>query len=102
MIISLETEGKMITIYEGRPRIDVLEALKKARSFFIGGLEKIESIEGRYYLEIREGEEIQKYDVPNNYWIYDEINDKTLRCELVEPLRDVLFMYCQANNLLFW
>jgi hypothetical protein len=100
MTVSVENGDTLTVIYEGVPKKSILDSLKKARVISERQAEKAAVIEGIYHLEIQNGSEIQTFSVQNNYWIYDEINKKILRCELLNHLRDMLFIYLYEKNIL--
>jgi len=87
-------EKKYTVIYQGSASSELLGLIKKARPImFLGSIEKAAIIEGRYIVEFFDGKEEKKYEVTNNYWIYDLNREKFLRCSILSNLRGYLINY---------
>ena len=93
MTVSLEKGSISAIIYQGAPQKDILASLKKAHQISEKQAEKSVVMEGIYHIMIQNQSAIQIFSVQNNYWIYDEVNKRLLRCKLLNPLRDMLFLY---------
>jgi hypothetical protein len=93
MVITLVTENKHVIIYEGSSKTNICEPIQNARKINIGSLEKAAIFEGEYIIEISTDNETKKYQIQNNFWIYNETDDSYLRCSILSELRGYLLNY---------
>lgn len=93
MKIILVTEEKSIVVYDGTPRSVIIDQIRKARRININVLEKAVVIEGEYIVELFTEHGQESFRIQNNYWIYDETNNRFLRCAILSDLREYLLNY---------
>jgi hypothetical protein len=97
MKITLVAEEKSIVIYDGTPRSAIIDPIKKARRVNINALEKAVITEGEYLVELFTENGKESFRIQNNYWVYDETNDRFLRCSILSDLRGYLLNYLFAR-----
>jgi hypothetical protein len=99
MKITLEKVNTIIVLYEGYIHESIMADIKGARRLWLGP-EKTGIPEGRYYIDITDGDRHIKYSVINNAWIYDEINNRYLKCSVLSTLRGILLAYLYDEGYL--
>jgi len=93
MKIILESGDYSVTIYQGKVKKSIEDLLRKAKKIRFGGIEKAVVVEGEYHIEIISGSNTVKYTVQNNFWVYDEVGKKYLRCGILNELREIFISY---------
>ena len=69
--------------------------IKKARYIFINNVEKACVIDGEYKVEyLLTG---KKYEIQNNYWMYESRSGKFYRCDVLNELRIIYDCYNYSN-----
>ena len=69
--------------------------IKKARYIFINNVEKACVIDGEYKVEyLLTG---KKYEIQNNYWMYESKSGKFYRCDVLNELRIIYDCYNYSN-----
>jgi hypothetical protein len=99
MKITLEKANNVIILYEGYIHDSIMTDIKNAHRLWLGP-EKTGIPEGRYYIEIIDGDKHMKYSVINNAWIYDEIEERYLKCSVLATLRGIFLAYLYDEGYL--